>query len=113
LLDGDEDFNVYIGNEVNGLNDFSLITFKNKVGEKDLGTIGILGPTRMDYSKVISVLKYIRKELNSGKLSGKESDSIKSRLLENKEIRLLTDGISNLSEVDKKENKKNTKGKRG
>jgi hypothetical protein len=67
----------------------------------------------MDYSKVISVLKYIRKELNSGKLSGKDSNSIRSRLLENKEIRLLTDGISNLSEVDKKENKKNTKGKRG
>jgi heat-inducible transcriptional repressor len=113
LLDGDEDFNVYIGNEVNGLNDFSLITFKNKVGEKDLGTIGILGPTRMDYSKVISVLKYIRKELNSGKLSGKESNSIKSRLLENKEIRLLTDGISNLSENKVEKKTKNTKGKRG
>ena len=113
MLDGDEDFNVYIGNEVNGLNDFSMITFKNKVGEKDLGTIGILGPTRMDYSKVISVLKYIRKELNSGKLSGKESNSIKSRLLENKEIRLLTDGISNLSENKVEKKTKNTKGKRG
>ena len=125
LLDGDEDFNVYIGNEVNGLNDFSLITFRNKVGEKDLGTIGILGPTRMDYSKVISVLKYIRKELNSGRLSGSDNNSIRSRLLENKEIRLLTDGITNLSE-NKSDNKtekkksektekknKNTKGKRG
>ena len=60
LLDSDRDFNVYIGNEVNGLNDFSLITFKNKVNGKDLGTIGIIGPTRMDYSKVISVLKYIK-----------------------------------------------------
>ena len=66
LLDSDYDFNVYIGNEVNGLNEFSLITFKNKVGGKDLGTIGILGPTRMDYSKVVSVLKYISKELNKG-----------------------------------------------
>ena len=65
LLDIDDDFNVYIGNEVNGFNDFSLITFKNKVGGKDLGTIGILGPTRMDYSKVISVLKYIKSELNN------------------------------------------------
>ena len=68
LLDSDEDFNVYIGNEVNGLNDFSLITFKNKVSGKDLGTIGIIGPTRMDYSKVISVLKYINRELNKGGL---------------------------------------------
>jgi len=64
LLENDNDYNIYIGNEVNGLNDFSLITFKNKVNGKDLGTIGILGPKRMDYSKVVSVLKYINKELN-------------------------------------------------
>ena len=68
LLDSDSDFNVYIGNEVSGLNDFSLITFKNRVAGKDLGTIGIIGPTRMDYSKVISVLKYISRELNKGLL---------------------------------------------
>lgn len=66
LLDNDDDFNIYIGNEVNGLNGFSLITYKNKVRGKDLGTIGIIGPTRMDYSKVISVLKYIKNQLNSG-----------------------------------------------
>ena len=64
LLENSEDFKVYIGNEVNGLKDFSIVTFKNKVGGKDLGTIGIIGPTRMDYSKVISVMKYISKELN-------------------------------------------------
>ena len=34
------------------------------VGNKDLGTIGIIGPKRMDYSKVISVMKYISKKLN-------------------------------------------------
>lgn len=65
LLNSDDDFNIYIGNEINGLNDFSLITFKNKVGGKDLGTIGILGPTRMDYSKVVSVLQYINRQLNN------------------------------------------------
>ncbi len=64
ILDNDEDFNVYIGNEENGLKDLSIVTFKNIVAGKDLGTIGIIGPTRMDYSKVISVLKYINKELN-------------------------------------------------
>ena len=72
LLENSEDFNVYIGNEVNGLKDFSVVTFKNKVGGKDLGTIGIIGPTRMDYSKVISVMKYISKELNKELGSGKE-----------------------------------------
>lgn len=65
LVDNDDEFNIYIGNEVDGLNDFSLITFKNKVKGKDFGTIGIIGPTRMDYSKVVSVLKYIKNILNS------------------------------------------------
>ena len=69
LLENSEDFNVYIGNEINGLKDFSIVTFENKVAGKDLGTIGIIGPTRMDYSKVISVMKYINKELNKGKLT--------------------------------------------
>ena len=64
LLGSDEDFNVYIGNEENGLKDLSIVTFRNIVAGKDLGTIGIIGPTRMDYSKVISVLKYVNKELN-------------------------------------------------
>lgn len=67
LLDTADDFNVYIGNEINGLEDFSIVTFKNRIAGKDLGTIGIIGPTRMDYSKVISVMKYINKELNKGK----------------------------------------------
>jgi len=61
-----KDINVYIGdeNEKEQLKDFSIITFKHKVGNKDLGTIGIIGPKRMDYSKVISVMKYINKKLN-------------------------------------------------
>lgn len=75
LLDNDEDFNVYIGNEENGLKDLSIVTFRNIVAGKDLGTIGIIGPTRMDYSKVISVLKYINKELNKGLGDGKEGNN--------------------------------------
>ena len=61
-----KDINVYIGdeNEKDELKDFSVITFKHKVGNKDLGTIGIIGPKRMNYSKVISVMKYISKKLN-------------------------------------------------
>ena len=62
-----EDINVYIGeeNEKAELKDFSIVTFKHKVNGKDLGTIGIIGPKRMDYSKVISVMKYINKKLNN------------------------------------------------
>ena len=29
-----------------------------------MGTIGIIGPKRMNYSKVISIMKYISKKLN-------------------------------------------------
>lgn len=61
-----EDINVYIGGEDEKeiLKDFSVVTFKHKVGNKDMGTIGIIGPKRMDYSKVISIMKYISKKLN-------------------------------------------------
>ena len=61
-----EDINVYIGgeDEKDELKDFSVVTFKHKVGNRDLGTIGIIGPKRMDYSKVISIMKYISKKLN-------------------------------------------------
>ena len=61
-----KDINVYIGeeSEKEALKDFSIVTFKHTIGDKDLGTIGIIGPKRMDYSKVISVMKYISKKLN-------------------------------------------------
>ena len=61
-----EDINVYIGeeSEKEELKDLSIITFKHTVAGKDMGTIGIIGPKRMDYSKVISIMKYINKKLN-------------------------------------------------
>lgn len=60
-----DDIHVYIGeeNQKEELKDFSVVTFKHKVNGKDAGTIGIIGPKRMDYSKVISVMKYINKKL--------------------------------------------------
>ena len=74
--DMSEDISIYIGDEnVNeNLKNFSIITFNHKVKGKSIGTIGIIGPKRMDYSKVISVLKYINRRMNQGGLlgSGKE-----------------------------------------
>lgn len=63
-----KDVNVYIGDEWQNENfkNLSLITFKHELDGKELGTIGIIGPTRMDYSKVISIMKYINKYLNGG-----------------------------------------------
>ncbi len=70
-----KDINVYIGDENDNeqLKDFSIVTFKHSVGDKDLGTIGIIGPKRMNYSKVISVMKYISKKMNS-ELKTKQSN---------------------------------------
>lgn len=68
-----QDINVYIGEESEHeeLKNFSIITFNHLLEEKDIGTIGIIGPTRMDYSKVISVMKYISKKLNDDYKKGK------------------------------------------
>ena len=64
-----EEINVYIGDENanQDLKDLSIVTFKHKVAGKDMGTIGIIGPKRMNYSKVISIMKYISKKLNEDK----------------------------------------------
>jgi len=67
--DSEDEINVYIGDESvdKALKDFSIVTFKRKKEGKDLGTIAIIGPTRMDYSKVISAMKYISKKLDEDK----------------------------------------------
>lgn len=73
--DDQDEINVYIGDENvdKALKDFSVITFKHKENGKDLGTIAIIGPTRMDYSKVISTMKYISKKIEeNNKLLGKD-----------------------------------------
>ena len=68
-----EDIKIYIGEETEKeeLKNFSIVTFNHLLADKDIGTIGIIGPTRMDYSKVISVMKYISKKLNDDLKNGK------------------------------------------
>lgn len=68
-----DDINIYIGNEseYDELKNFSVVTFNHLIDNKDIGTIGIIGPTRMDYSKVISVMKYISKKINEDFKNGK------------------------------------------
>lgn len=67
------DINVYIGSESDKeeLKNFSIVTFNHILEDKDIGTIGIIGPKRMDYSKVISVMKYISKKINEDFKKGK------------------------------------------
>ena len=40
-----------------GIEDCSIITSRYKIGDSMEGVIGLIGPTRMDYKKAVSVLK--------------------------------------------------------
>lgn len=44
--------------------DFSLVATSYGVGERPMGTLGILGPTRMDYEKVIPLVHYLGETLS-------------------------------------------------
>lgn len=50
-------------NDLKAISDCSLITATYAVDGQSLGTIGILGPTRMEYGKVISLLDLISKDM--------------------------------------------------
>ena len=58
IEEDDKDINIYIGNESNLDEDVTIIKSKYKSGN-DEGTIAIIGPKRMEYSKVVSLLEYI------------------------------------------------------
>ncbi|MFD2612712.1 heat-inducible transcriptional repressor HrcA [Paenibacillus gansuensis] len=60
-----EGIQVRIGTENNmeAINSCSLITATYTLEGQNLGTIGILGPTRMDYAKVISLMDVLSKDL--------------------------------------------------
>ena len=57
---------VYIGNEtpVQSMKDCSVITATYELGEGMKGTIGIIGPKRMDYDKVIGTLRTLQNQLD-------------------------------------------------
>ncbi|MBS4209056.1 heat-inducible transcriptional repressor HrcA [Bacillus sp. FJAT-50079] len=57
---------VKIGRENNHekMEDCSLITATYSIGEEPVGTIAILGPTRMEYSRVISLLDILSRDMS-------------------------------------------------
>ena len=56
---------VYIGDEspIQTMKDFSVVTATYELGEGVRGTIGIVGPKRMDYEKVMNNLKTLKDSL--------------------------------------------------
>ena len=61
-----KDIQVYIGNESNveKMKDCSVVTATYELGEGMQGTIGIIGPKRMDYEHVMKTLKTLMAELD-------------------------------------------------
>lgn len=57
---------VYIGNEtpIQSMKDCSVVTATYELGEGMRGTIGIIGPKRMDYDRVVGALKTITHQLD-------------------------------------------------
>lgn len=66
LEDKSEDLSVTIGkeNKINQLKNCSLITATYSFNGKIIGSIGVVGPTRMEYSKVISLVDCLTQNLN-------------------------------------------------
>lgn len=61
------DIQVYIGNEteVESMKDCSLVTATYEIEEGVFGKVGIIGPKRMDYDKVVSTLENLMDELDT------------------------------------------------
>lgn len=65
--DRDGNIQIYIGDEspVENMKDYSIVTSTYELPEGAKGTIGIIGPKRMDYKKVVNTLKSLTDELDT------------------------------------------------
>jgi heat-inducible transcriptional repressor len=59
----EEGIHVIMGDEsdIKELWDMSIITSTYKIGEKSYGILGVIGPVRMNYSKIIPIVNYTAK----------------------------------------------------
>lgn len=66
LSEGETGIQVYIGEEtpVQSMKDCSVVTASYELGDGMKGTIGIVGPKRMDYDRVVAVLRTIQNQLD-------------------------------------------------
>ena len=57
------------------MNDCSVITATYHVDGKMVGKIGVIGPTRMKYGEITSIIEYLTENLNNTfQLEGGEED---------------------------------------
>ncbi len=62
IEEDNNDINIYIGHE-NKLDEDVTVIKTNYKTDKDNGTIAIIGPTRMEYGRVVELLDYIKKQI--------------------------------------------------
>lgn len=62
----DVEMSVRIGTENDNpdMQDCSVVTVTYKAGGRNIGSMGVVGPTRMDYGKVMAILKYMSSSLS-------------------------------------------------
>ena len=62
----DLEFSIRIGKEnpYDDFKDMSIVTATYKIGGEKIGSFGVIGPTRMDYARVLSVLNYVGMSLS-------------------------------------------------
>ena len=67
---------VRIGSDspIKDLNDVSVISASFKTGNESKGSISVIGPTRMPYEKVVSLVEYISKSLEEVLVSQNDED---------------------------------------
>mgnify|MGYP001777373280 CR=1 FL=1 len=72
---GHNNLQVYIGGEgpIQNMKDCSLVTANYELGDGLRGVIGVIGPKRMDYEKVLGTMKNLMEQLD--KTFGKDSDN--------------------------------------
>jgi heat-inducible transcriptional repressor len=65
--ESDDGVQVFIGSEnsVKVMNNSTLIYRPVKRGDKVIGAIGVVGPRRMDYAKVISIIDHLTRGIDS------------------------------------------------
>lgn len=66
LIKTDNDISIKIGDEnfIPEAKDCSVISAVYFLGDRPLGTIGLIGPRRINYSKVMAIMTEVMKELN-------------------------------------------------
>lgn len=72
----EEGVSVRIGSDspIEDLNDVSVISASFKTGNESKGSISVIGPTRMPYEKVVSLVEYISQSLEKVLLSEEDED---------------------------------------